>query len=400
MAPPSQWQGHKLTTSSTNFTAPTPAIIAGPSACSEDSLIELSRGAAFALVTSIALALVYHPASGSLIFGPTNRFWILSPVASVADSFAILVRLGEWAVRKCNLLCFYKGPSKVSNELTFRNAAYSILIARALNASVPRREGFESHTEHDSYIEEVRSIGSEIDEGKRVRLGIALPILGQFIKILVVQNVYFLKILGYIYFLHWSTIEVLIFVAKPKRKNTFTALEVTDILVRVDELLFFPRNRIRGLEGGQLVEGGARANSERCTHRNTMFDDHFRAFYMVLFILWVIPGSSIYLMLHHENLVGVIVLINFSSFAAAFLSPRFRHAMSTMYREGSEKKFEIRPRDGSDTDVESDPMPLPLTHVGGEGGFDFFIAWTIWCVLCFDGKGTQRPDWPWLDWLG
>ena len=391
-----QWQGHKLTTSSTNSTAPTPATIPGPSPYSEDSVIELSRGAAFALVTSIALALVYHPASGSLIFGPTNRFWILSPVASVADSFAILVRLGGWPLQKCNLPFFHKETSKVSNELTFRNAAYSILIARALNASITRREGFESRTEHDSYIEELRLIGSEIDEGKRFRLGIALPILGQFVKILAMRNVYFLKILGYTYFVHWVIIELLISVAKPKRKYSFTASESTDILARIDELLFLPRNCINDLEGGQNVEGDTRAGSEGCTHYNTMFDDLFWRLYCVLFLL-SLGVNNVYFQFRSEYIVGAqLVLFPFTIYATFFICPDLRHALTAADRESSE----TIPRNDSNTRVRSAPMPAPLTHVGGDGGIMFFIAWTIWCGLCFDGKGTQRPDWPWLDWLG
>ena len=37
---------------------------------------------------------------------------------------------------------------------------------------------------------------------------------------------------------------------------------------------------------------------------------------------------------------------------------------------------------------------------GGGVGTVLFIAWIFWCVFCFNGAGTQRPDWPWLDWLG
>jgi hypothetical protein len=39
-------------------------------------------------------------------------------------------------------------------------------------------------------------------------------------------------------------------------------------------------------------------------------------------------------------------------------------------------------------------------NVGGDMGVIFLVTWVLWCILYFDGAGTERPNWPWLDWLG
>jgi hypothetical protein len=39
-------------------------------------------------------------------------------------------------------------------------------------------------------------------------------------------------------------------------------------------------------------------------------------------------------------------------------------------------------------------------NVGGFTGTLMPIFRILWCILCFDGRGPDRPDWPWLDWPG
>jgi hypothetical protein len=39
-------------------------------------------------------------------------------------------------------------------------------------------------------------------------------------------------------------------------------------------------------------------------------------------------------------------------------------------------------------------------NIGGDTGFIFLLVWIFWCILNFDGTGSERPSWPWLDWLG
>jgi hypothetical protein len=101
--------------------------------------VEVSRGAAFNLVTIMALGLAYHPAYGSLIFGPTSRFWVLSPLSSILDAIAVVLRLGEcWAVHRLGRY-FYSSTTETSNSFGFRDQAYAILVARCLNATEKRR---------------------------------------------------------------------------------------------------------------------------------------------------------------------------------------------------------------------------------------------------------------------
>ena len=330
-------------------------------------MIELSRGAAFALITSIALALVYHPASGSLVFGPTNRFWIVSPIASVADALAVLVRLGGWAIRKHHLLCFYNEPSRVSKEFSFRNAAYSVLLARSLNASNARRDKYESRKENGSYVEELKSIGLEIDEGKRCRLGIALPILAQFVKILAMRYVYFVKVLGCVYFSHWLIIEVLIVLAKPRRRDNFTAPETSDIFTRLDELLFLSEHRVNDAERNMQHQVDIEAPSVNDKH-NTMVDEVFQEIYA-----WLAPVSYI----------PFVCLI-------PYCKPALFLRYTAMYPVWVIGMLYVCGRGTSHASH----------NVGGDIGTVFFATWVVWCILCFDGEGTQRPSWPWLDWLG
>ena len=55
------------------------------------------------MIISFGLANVFQPASGSYIFGPTNRFWRLSPISSLVELWCIwseLVRVFCISVRE------------------------------------------------------------------------------------------------------------------------------------------------------------------------------------------------------------------------------------------------------------------------------------------------------------
>ena len=53
----------------------------------------------------------------------------------------------------------------------------------------------------------------EINEGWRFRLGVCLPILAQFAKVMVVQGITLPKILAVMYFGHWLMLELLLTLA-------------------------------------------------------------------------------------------------------------------------------------------------------------------------------------------
>jgi hypothetical protein len=199
---------------------------------STEAPTELTRGAVFMLVTSLALAVVYHPASGSLIYGPTNLFWRFSLISTLFETCVILAYLTKSVISSIR----WRYLDNLVEVL--RDFAYSVMVARALNASKDRRDRGVSF-DPDNISEQVQfgiEIASEMNMGFRWRIGIALPILAQFLKIMVLKGAYFPKVIGCIFFIHWITVELLLFVAGTSR-SAFSPRQQRRIVDNVRQLL-------------------------------------------------------------------------------------------------------------------------------------------------------------------
>ncbi len=115
--------------------------------------------------------------------------------------------------------------------------SYCLVIARAMNAStgsVKYLELKESrndlHRRHQFYQATLR----EMHKNWRFRLGISLPTLAQYIKIMVVTGITIPKILASIYFCHWLILETLLTLA------TFCKQNYKDLTRNVDAYLSNP----------------------------------------------------------------------------------------------------------------------------------------------------------------
>ena len=57
------------------------------------SSTQLTRPSLFILVATLALAGAYQPVSGSFVFGPSSRFWRISPISSFVELYMIVKRV-------------------------------------------------------------------------------------------------------------------------------------------------------------------------------------------------------------------------------------------------------------------------------------------------------------------
>lgn len=137
------------------------------------------------LFTSLTLALIFHPFSGSLIYGPTNRVWLMAPTSLVIEMLYIWIRLLEHLSGAYDLWWPYDRITGTSHDSTFHNVAYALVAARTLNS--PRGEARAEIAKAGSTSEIVgiaEAAVKRINEGLISRIGIAFPILAQFVKIL------------------------------------------------------------------------------------------------------------------------------------------------------------------------------------------------------------------------
>ncbi|KAF8252087.1 hypothetical protein K440DRAFT_609919 [Wilcoxina mikolae CBS 423.85] len=329
------------------------------------------------LVTTIALAIAFHPASGSLIMGPTSRFWRFSPFSLIAEILAILFRLGEQINYTLGIDIDIGTCSGVSNEFSLSNAAYSMVIARACNGPIGARRGeLQKLNTSEARMEYFKVLAEEINEGFKVRFAIGLPILAQFVKIVVMKGVVLPKVLGCLFFIHWVLVEVLIIMARPSRKD-FSEGDTEDIVTRVDELLHIsnkPPTHDEDLENTDIFE-------------YQIYNLHSYSFL----------GSSLPLIFFFDSMaVGLLFLI-----CHRWVLPVACIARNS--QENKKKTQDIR-RQFKTNNARLSMMLASLSYggpnVGLSTGLTFFVAWVLWCILSFDGAGTERPSWPWLDWLG
>ena len=88
------------------------------------SSTQLTRPSLFVLLTSLALANAYQPASGSFVFSPSSRFWRGSPISSLAD-LCMLVRRVLVALPKC-VKSSYDVATQVDANLTDAHLAFTV----------------------------------------------------------------------------------------------------------------------------------------------------------------------------------------------------------------------------------------------------------------------------------
>jgi hypothetical protein len=362
---------------------------------------EVSSWAAIFLVTVLPLAIAYHPAHGSLIFGPTSPFWILSPISAILDSFAIILRLAKFPTIHILGRYLYDSKTATSKSFSFRDRAYAILAARYLNASKERRSTFaRAHSQPRNYDREMKVL---IDVCKQVNAAILLhifvmvPIVAQFLKIAFTKHIYMIKILGSIFFIHWLTLELLILLANSSRNlGSFKKDQIKDIVTSVNELLL--------LDDTKPKPDGSDSYSSDAYY--SVFDEQLYALYDIIFAAYIYGGAFAFIAvvliteeLDIKSLVGYGAIAIFYMVSANFMPgfceiPIKSKSKVTEGVSGKSTGYKTNATQSSSKTLHGGP------NVGGATGAIMFISWAIWCVMCYDGKGTERPDWQWVDWLG
>ena len=314
----------------------------------------VSAGAAFMLLTTLGVAIALHPFSGSLIFGPTSRFWIWSPLACAFETLTVWARLSEHIAKS-----YYSWPwpydttSAVSGAFTFHDAALAVAVARMLNEpSGRRREAFRNTHNIDEVALLMDAVVRSINEGFRFRLGVALPILAQYIKIMAMSGIYVPKVAGSLFIMHWLTMEMLFSLVGSVKVTELPVTEIQDLLKRTDELLLTSCP-------STTLPHGAEGSDE-------WPDYHFYPDMLNLFGAILLPGLSI--------MFGG----NKPSWLVALMPQIIQYIAIVLY-------FRYTPKD---------------RNPGGGVGLLCFAAWVIHCTLNYNSTGTARPNWPWLDWLG
>lgn len=457
------------------------------------SQTQLTRPSLFILVTTLALANAYQPASGSFIFGPSSRFWRISPVSSLVELYIIVKRIlgaiPRFATTSFDLathvdanlvdarLAFTGSAIQGSNEpseervsdaihledeeafdlgtgpyqdpwesLQNRPEAYDLervmakaswlestlervfvffymfwqfllvqsyclVIARAMNASTGTAKYLELkesrndlRRRHQCYQDTLR----EMHENWRFRLGISLPILAQYVKIMVVDGITIPKVLASIYFSHWLLLEVLLSLA------TFCKQNYKDLTKNVDAYLSNPYYHTTDVveesdstesdstesdadgivlnENPLIMEDGKRLLKEIQQWPYNEKENVLMYSHLLLFLCWLkinaIERSS-------ASVFVITTLLVFGILAVFSLKRYVQVEGKTDYilffRTGKRKIYSSRRK--------NDPI-FGGYAVGGDLGLGCLILWALWCILFYDSEGTSRPSWPWLDFLG
>ena len=465
------------------------------------SSTQLTRPSLFILIATLALAGAYQPASESFVFGPSSRFWRISPISSFVELYMIVKRVLRAVFRAAksafivathvdaNLtnarLAYTVGTTREgdqpsqerlsddirledveafdlgtgpyqdaweydqNNHVAYdvemeiaesgwpRNAlervqifvfmfwnhllvvSYCLVIARAMNASTGSAKYLELkesrnnlHRRHQFY----QATLHEMHENWRFRLGISLPTLAQYIKIMVVTGITIPKILASIYFCHWLVLETLLTLA------IFCKQNYKDLTRNVDAYLSNPYYHTTDIveesessetdadDDGLFIDGEAHLNELGKAHRKEMKEDeaklrkeiqrwpynekeHGLVLFHLFFLCFGLPMITFW---ESSVTIHVITMLLWFGFAVALRIKRY------VYVEGN-LKYVPGSRVGK--------RKLPLSRrkdepiyggyvVGGDLGLGCLVLWALWCILCYDSDGTSRPSWPWLDFLG
>ena len=338
----------------------------------------LTRGSAFILLTSLVIPLVFHPFCGSLIYGPTSRFWLAAPTSAIGELLVIYTRLAEHIADSYGYRWFYDTTSTASSAFSFRHAVYSIVGARVMNSpDGMRRRMLEAAQSTHEAAEIIDNAVKSIHEGLRFRLGVALPIIAQYSKLMAVSGsgTVFLKVLGSIFAVHWCTLEALTFVAQRG--------DPEDVLTRVRGLLLIS-NRLPA----RLALYPEEDNFD-------IFDAELTGVHIICFILgfclvtvFTMPANPQLLIIPYFWLVCLALVFPVRCHRGTMeVSPTTTGSIITRYKVRLTHAYMISPE-------------CEGPHIGGDIGAIFFVSWVFYCIFYFDGSDTQRPDWPWLDWLG
>jgi hypothetical protein len=257
-------------------------------------------------------------------------------------------------------------------------------------------------------------------------LGIFLPILAQFAKVMVVQGITFPKILAVTYFGHWLMLELLLTLALNCDCNP------RDLAMGVDAHL---SDSYRSFEENESASADARraslvedTNYESSSEESNAISSEAASDDTVAEIQreverWPFDQWENSLMYFH--LIATPVLFS----TLGFIAPKDTEGHSVMGAKGklasalllglamyplhSKRYILVEGRPGSLVRPSKRPrlQYRPYSRrrndpifggyvVGGDLGTASLVLWLCYCLVLYDSKSTSRPSWPWLDVLG
>ena len=453
------------------------------------SSTQLTRPSLFILIATLALAGAYQPASGSFVFGPSSRFWRISPISSFVELYMIVRRVlhallilakGAFNVAThvdANFvdarLAYTVGATQEGNQPSeerlsddirledeeafdlgtgpyqdawehVQNSAaaydleiavaesgwpknaferflifiyifsnhllvqsYCLVIARAMNASTGLEKYLElEESRHDLYRRHqfYQATLREMHENWRFRLGISLPTLAQYIKIMVVTGITIPKVLASIYFCHWLVLEILLTLA------TCCKLNYKDLTKNVDSYLSNPyyhtTDVVEESESSEPEADSDRPMEDEDAIMKEIREDKARLFEEIQ--RWPYNEKENAMMYTHLLLFifGLIMIMSWKSSVPVQViaillclgSRTMFHLKRYVYVEGSTDTFSGKRK--MRTWYRKDDPTFGGYAVGGDLGLACLVLWALWCILLYDSDGTSRPSWPWLDFLG
>ena len=331
--------------------------------------IPLSNGSTFILLTSLLLALLFHPFGGSLIYGPSLRLWVAAPTSIIAESGIILSYVLRHALLKWRPTFCYGGQYS-SYPLSFRNEMFCLVIARTTNTiNGDRRRKL--HGQDAKVLKMMKRSIKDIHEGWRVRLAVVLPVLAQYIKIMAVSGpgTTFLRVLGTLYVTHWIILESLLLVAQMGDESS--------TISRVKELML-PHEHANV----DLTPGFRETPESTLIYEQLSYVTHQVGFVICSLVM-------IYCWSGHVLALLLIVIIPWIWLVKTGLQLRQRAS-----------EFATAVGDRVDWREAMVSLTFGGPSVGPDVGCIFFVFWILYCACIYDSNPTSRPQWPWLDWLG
>ena len=216
---------------------------------------------------------------------------------------------------------------------------------------------------------------SGTSEGCRFRFGIAVPIHLQYVKIMAVRGAALPQVFGTVWIVYWATLKSLLLLARPPRHNHSTH----DALDRVEELLFLRPSLFLQRAEYEMLDGSM-LYAPLCAFTYTVLAISLAVFEYRRAPIWIafVGFSQLRIQL------DVLISLNIGEHSA---QPTWNTGRWWRVQASRISSWVQHPR-------------WSPANVGGDVGFIFLVFWVVYCAKDFDGSGTERPNWPWLDWLG
>lgn len=266
------------------------------------------------------------------------------------------------------------------------------------------------------------SIMRGIHEGWRYRLGISLPVIAQYIKILVVHGILFPKILASLYFVHWTILELFVTLAR-YRYTTFTPVEMASIvdadldlfgrMAQTDELIeptledeeFEAKYKEDTKDFQSLFadSGSDEDEKKQFAHRGWPYDLKENLIMYLHLFFFIILGHTLRAQQDNVSLatgitgaaiiiVPTVYFLSSDRYIVRAGANDTRRMFNFLFK-GVKRGQNVARRYKADGTYGG-------FHVGGDLGIMCLILWCFYCAAVYDSAGTSRPSWPWLDILG